>query len=374
MPAATSRFGYIAGFDGIRAIAVIAVFLFHTGHLSGGFLGVDLFFSLSGFLITTLLLIEFEATGAISIAGFWNRRLRRLAPALVLVVGASYLLVALRDGLDVARATQPDALCALAYVSNWCSLSASTGVLTPYIHLWSLAVEAQFYLVWPLVAVALTRVLGGDRTRLSRRLLIAGAVGVVASVVLTAVLYQGPDSLSRVYFGTDTHAAGILLGCVLACAAHRWGRIPAGVPAQALHAAAWLALAGIVGCWLVLVRDQPAFYRSGQYLGFSVLAVVVIAHLAQGEGSLLGRALAVWPLRQLGVISYGVYVWHWLVVYLTPSDRLALSEWWRALFQAAVTIALATVSYYVIEDPIRRRRRPFTRAPHAAPATAGTAP
>ncbi|HEY5110274.1 MAG TPA: acyltransferase, partial [Acidimicrobiales bacterium] len=214
----------VLGLDGLRAVAVLLVLGFHfgLGWLGGGFFGVDVFYVLSGYLITGLLLAEFERRERIGLAAFWLRRARRLLPALLLVLVAVTLLVRFAEPSGAVPGYRGSALSALFYVSNWWQIASSgnyfvaTGATSPLTHTWSLAVEEQFYLVWPLVVLAVLHVAGSFR-RGVRVLLAVAAVGVVASVVEMGVLFRPGANPTRIYFGTDTHAQSVLIGAALAC-------------------------------------------------------------------------------------------------------------------------------------------------------------
>ena len=222
-PSATGG-GRVLGLDGLRAVAVALVLGFHfgVGWLGGGFFGVDVFYVLSGFLITGLLLAEYERRERIGLGAFWLRRARRLLPALLLVLVAVTLMVRFAEPAGAYPGYRGAAMSALFYVSNWWQIATSgnyfvsTGAVSPLTHTWSLAVEEQFYLVWPLVVLAVLHVAGPFR-RGVRVLLGVAAVGAVASAVEMAALYHPGANTTRIYFGTDTHAQSVLVGAVLAC-------------------------------------------------------------------------------------------------------------------------------------------------------------
>ena len=215
----------ILGLDGLRAVAVALVLGFHfgLGWLGGGFFGVDVFYVLSGYLSTGLLLAEYERRDRIALVAFWLRRARRLLPALLLVLVAVTVMVRFAEPAGAYPGYRGGALSALFYVSNWWQVAASgnyfaaSGAVSPLAHTWSLAVEEQFYLVWPLAALAVLH-LAGTFTRGVRMLLVVSAVGVAASVVEMALLFHPGANTTRVYFGTDTHAQSVLVGAALACA------------------------------------------------------------------------------------------------------------------------------------------------------------
>ena len=366
----TPRLPHLRGLDGVRALAVVAVLLYHlrVPWASGGFLGVDVFFVLSGYLMTTLVLDEVAATGAFRTRRFLARRVRRLVPALavVLVAVAGAGLVA-RDTLTTLRG---DLLAAATYTSNWWQVVADrsyfelTGRPPLLQHLWTLAVEAQFYLVVPLAAVLALR---AGRARVGQ---VAAGLAVASTVAMGVMAArQGmpvPHDATRAYVGTDTHAMGLLLGVAAATVWRPWHtwrragswltergdpvrRFEAGI-ADAVGAA---ALVGVVACVVLVDEFSAGLYRGG-FLAFSALAVVLVGAAADPAG-LLGRALSRQPLRWLGERSYGIYLWHWPVLMLTrPDQDLTLPGWASPVVRVGVTLLLAEASYRWVETPVRR--------------------
>jgi peptidoglycan/LPS O-acetylase OafA/YrhL/CubicO group peptidase (beta-lactamase class C family) len=350
---ATGALHYIPGLDGLRALAVLAVLLYHADlPVYGGFLGVESFFVISGFLITALLLADWDAHGRVRLGHFWWRRARRLLPALfALLAGVALLTAALLPG-ELAR-LGGEILAALAYVTNWHLIAGGQpyfdAVERPSLlrHLWSLAVEEQFYLAWPLLFAGGMRLLG------SRRLGALALLGALVSAALMAAL--GADEPSRVYYGTDTRAGGLLLGVALAFV---WapGRAPAlarpGAGA-ALDAAGFVALAGLLWAYVALDDGHPLLYRGGVAL-VAVATAVVVAAATHPAARLLPRLLELPALRWVGVRSYSLYLWHWPIFMVTrpgldvPADGPALQA---ARFAAA--FALAALSYRWIELPVR---------------------
>jgi peptidoglycan/LPS O-acetylase OafA/YrhL len=354
----------LPGLDGLRAIAVIGVLLYHAGvgFAPGGFLGVDLFFVISGFLITSLLLSEARVAGRLSLRRFYLRRARRLLPALVVMLAVVAVFMAIFAAADLGQA-RGDIAAALGYVSNWWyvlhhrSYFIAAGRPSPFQHLWSLAVEEQFYLIWPAVLVAL--VATRARLRWVTGVALAGALGSALWMRVLAVRGNVPfdtDS-SRLYFGTDTHASALLLGAaaaaVMAGLATRLNRgIPVGVRAawDIVGVAALLAL-----CWSMHAFDyyRPGLYRGG-FLAFAAVGVVVVV-TASAPGGWLGRALDVQPMRWIGERSYGLYLWHWPVfVYTRPGLDWSLHGPAALAARLAIVALLTELSYRFVEVPLRR--------------------
>ena len=342
--------------DGLRGLAVAAVVAFHTGHLRGGWLGVDMFFVLSGFLITGLLLKERTTEGTISLPAFWRRRALRLLPALafVLVAVAVYARwYALPRELHQLRV---DVVSTLTYSANWVSVAGHRGywaqyaLPSPLAHTWSLAIEEQFYLLWPLVVVA---VLGrrSARPRVGALAIVCAAGALVSAVVAIALAFGGADP-SRLYAGTDTRASALLLGAFAAVVAARHGPIRSKVARRAWQTGAIGGAALIAVAMVELDGRRDLVYRGGLVL-CSVAAASIVWSVAQPEAGLLGRALSWRPLRALGAISYGVYLWHWPVIVFLRPPRCHITGWPLTILQVVCTLAFATFSYVVIERPLR---------------------
>jgi peptidoglycan/LPS O-acetylase OafA/YrhL len=345
------------GLDGVRALAVLAVIGFHEGasELSGGFLGVDIFFVLSGFLITDLLVARYHRDGRLDLKGFWTGRARRLLPALavmllVITAAATVIEPGQRGSLRLAL------LAAATYTSNWfqilhhVSYFAASGQLgaPPLDHLWSLAIEEQFYLVWPVIVWLVLVRLTARRARVAFALL-----GAAVSALVMALRYTPGGDPSPVYYGTDTHASALLIGAALALALPL--RTLAAIPADRTRR---LDIAGVGG--LVILAwaaghfsgSDPAVYPVGLILAALGAAALVAA--AAGNGVI--AAITSWPpLRWVGARSYGIYLWHWPVIALGTvlADRDASSPglW---LVETSVTIALASASWRFIETPVMR--------------------
>ena len=344
-----------AGLDGLRAIAVGLVVLFHLQlpGLGAGFLGVDVFFVISGFLITTLLLIEHERTGRISLSAFWARRARRLLPALALVM-LTVAVVTLLTATDSQKVSlRGDLLATIFYVGNWHFIGtstyfASTGGESPLLHTWSLAIEEQFYLFWPLLVIGTALVL--VRTR--RAIIVLSAVGIAISVYLLARLWS-PDMVDRAYMGTDARIFEPLIGALAAAVltwtiARRW--VQRFGPVLALVGAA-----GLVFC-VAVIRPEDSFYFHGGAELVSLATLAIVVAIWHERGGVVGRALSWRPLVLLGVISYGVYLWHWPVALWTGVRTPEVSHLdARRVLAVALTLAAAAASYLLLERPVRER-------------------
>src|SRR5829696_3025076 len=374
------RLPYSPGLDGLRALAVIAVLLYHAdlAWIPGGFLGVEVFFVISGYLITALLLAEWRQKGRVNLKKFWLRRARRLLPALyvLLVVTLTFAVVFLPGEVAGLRG---DVLAALGYVTNWFlifgqeSYFESVGRPSVLQHLWSLAVEEQFYLIWPIL-LALGLGIGATRLR-RRRVLTLALVGALASAVAMAILYAPGVDPTRIYYGTDTRATGLLCGAALAlfwspgdkyrpseARHHRlarpgWGRFRRrwGWTSPLVFDVVGIAALGVLA-WFCLHLGEfaPFLYRGGFALVAlaTVAAIMAVVYPFTHIGPIiLGSA----PLRWLGVRSYGVYLWHWPVYMVTRPDLdVSFGGLPLLALRLAVTIVLADLSYRFVETPIRR--------------------
>nr|WP_296067489.1 acyltransferase family protein [uncultured Actinoplanes sp.] len=369
-------FPYRPALDGVRGLAVAAVLMFHGGvaALSGGFLGVDAFFVLSGFLITSLLLAEYRDSGRINLPAFWGRRARRLLPALVMMLGAVVLVSRWLLPPEELRALRGDALAAIVYVANWRMMNrgsgyfAETAAPSPLQHTWSLGIEEQFYLLWPLLVVTL---LMAARRCGRGTLLTVCIVGAAGSALAAAWLFH-PADVDRDYYGTDTRAVALLTGAAVAVALAR-READGGAPRVPRSVLGALAFAGAgVTAWLWVGADggDPWMYRGGFVLAALAVAAV-IAHAVVSPRSPTARLLAVAPLVWLGRISYGVYLWHWPLFTWLNAERTGLTGPGLLAARWAATLAVAAASYVLVETPLRRAR--WIRHPARTPAVAGCA-
>ena len=359
---------HVRDLDGLRTLAVGAVMMYHFGlPLYGGFIGVDAFFVLSGFLITGLLLRDIDQYGTIQLSRFWVRRMRRLIPAAVLVVVTvtCYLVI----GAPLYRSlTLWDSISAtLAYVANWhfiasSSYFASTGDQDPLLHMWSLAVEEQFYLVWPLVMLALSRIRSTTVRRRTSQVLIVGII--VASATTFALLWRS-GLIDRAYMGTDTRAFQLAIGALVAVSA---GWLRATLASRSMRNLT--VTAGLVGLAVAAVTvgnsaGATAWYGLGGGLAVGVFAAAAVAGCSVGL-TWFSPILGSRPMVYCGQLSYGMYLWHWPLVVLLGDALTIGAGHIAALVKAALltiaTIAAASVSYHFVEVPLRYRG-PLVRWP-----------
>ncbi|MFG2556249.1 acyltransferase family protein [Streptomyces sp. NPDC048581] len=357
---APARPAYLHGLDGVRAMAVVLVVVYHVhpSWLPGGFLGVDVFFVLSGYLITDLLCAERHRTGRIALAQFWVRRARRLLPALVTLLVTVTAVAALwrPERID---ASGRDVMSALTFTNNWWQIStdasyfASFGPPPLFQHLWTLGVEEQFYLAWPLVILTLLWMTGGRaRSRFRVTVVLAGAI---ASLTAMALLHRPGEDASRVYFGTDTHAFGLLLGAALALAVpsarawkHRWARWLCG----AAGVLGWAALGLLAGG----VHSDSAYLYPWGFAAAACAAGAVVLAATRADSAFATLLGASW-LRWIGQRSYGIYLWHLPLIALDlPDGHTAAQAPRTALAAGLLSLPVAAASYRWVEEPLRRRR------------------
>jgi peptidoglycan/LPS O-acetylase OafA/YrhL len=381
--------------DGLRGLAILAVLLYH-GALSvgeGGYFGVEAFFVLSGFLITSLLLAEWTTSRTIRLGRFWARRARRLLPALFCVVAAVAIQQAIVGPNGAIPDFRMDGISTIFYFANWHQIATGTGYFattalpSPLQHTWSLAIEEQFYLVWPLLLLGVLTLANRRGHRRSRGLyertspaeaaprltplLVLTLVGAVASAVEMGVLYRLGTPLERIwiYFGTDTRSQGLLSGASLAVvlailrARRRHGAGEATPPRRRLRWAA-LQVGGLAGlaCLLAAVLFAPngvgRLYEGG-FLGVDAAVVLLIASfVARGGWSVTRSVFSAFPLRATGVISYGLYLWHYPLFVWLDDANTGLAGWRLFGLRVGASFAAAVLSYFLVEQPIRQRRLP----------------
>lgn len=355
-PPAGAPLAHIPALDGLRGVAVLGVLLFHADYLTGGFLGVDLFFALSGFLITRLLVREADRTSTIDLVGFWGRRFRRLLPAALVFLAVVMLWARWFGSADQWATTLNDGPWAQFYLANWNQILSDRSYWDSFAepplftHLWSLAIEEQFYVVWPLVAALVWRM-----TRRGHDVLLAVCLGGAAlSFVAMLVLFDGGDP-TRVYMGTDTRASSILIGAAL-------GTRPAmRLVSRAVEARPHIvdllmvvAMASIAVMWFTIDGASSEMLFRGGLLAHSTLAAIVVAFAAVRLGWVtwvLGTA----PLQWLGRLSYSLYLWHWPIYAVVNTRSTGLDGLGLLAVRLALSIAAAMASYHLVEVPLRHR-------------------
>lgn len=349
--------GHIPGLDGLRALAIVAVLVYHLrpSALPGGFLGVDVFFVLSGFLITTLLLREIRARGRIHLPRFWLRRARRLLPALLGVVVLAVPLAALAGG-DLLVGIRRQVAGALTFTTNWVEIGAGSSYFTRtspqlFVNFWSLAIEEQFYLVWPLVLVMLLAFTRTARQRIG----VAAAIALTSAVAMAVLVTPGEDA-TRVYYGTDTHLFGLMLGVALAFA---WshGLLKGRLWRRWRTLAGWAALAALAWLMTALHHDATVTFRGGILLACA-LTTVLIASMLPGRNPTTA-VFGLRPLEWIGARSYGIYLWHWpilliLTEILGPSAYDSVTSWTIRGLTLVTTLVVAEASFRWLETPVRR--------------------
>ena len=351
---------YIPALDGLRAFAVIAVILYHLDAtiLPCGLLGVTVFFVLSGYLITGLLFKEWRETKAINLPQFWLRRVRRLVPAIIfLIVGVAALTTFLAP--DLLTKLRNDIVAALLFFTNWwyifqdVSYFEAMGAPSPVTHFWSLAIEEQFYIIWPPILLLLFSH-HVKRRNIQRSILVVCAI----SVLLMAVLYNPTGDPSRVYYGTDTRAFSLLIGAWLAFEFPQerimgYGR--RGLDDHGRQVSGIAAIFALIGMivMMMLINGYSSFLYYGGILLLSLLTAVLIVALVN-PASIVARIFALRPFVWIGQRSYGIYLWHYpLLLLMNPRNYTGETPWYIYLVQIAVVFAVAAFSYRFIENPIR---------------------
>ena len=361
----TSPRGRRPALDGIRGLSVLAVMIYHANAtwLSGGFLSVNVFFVLSGYLITGLLLKEISARGTIDLARFYVNRARRLFPALLLAIVAISMLGAIYLRGGAAQHLRGDGLATLFYVANWRfvalgeSYFAASGDPSPFRHMWTLAIEEQFYLIFPLLLLGIIRLARGRRRHVVRWLgvLIAASLLWQGWLYLTAIAHQPVPDPSRIYYGTDARANELLLGSALAVAMTYWNTRNLGAHPRRWTIVGAVAAAGMVALFSIPNETTAWIFLGGGFV-FSALVGVLIVSVEVAPTSAVGRVFGWRPLAYIGEISYGLYLWHWPLFVLLSPERTGLSTWPLLALRLGLTLVIAVLSYHLVEQPIRQRR------------------
>ena len=352
------RLAHQPSLDGLRGAAVAGVVAFHLGYLNGGFLGVDLFFTLSGYLITRLLLVERDGSGTTDLANFWKRRAWRLLPALFLVLATVAVYAWIDARPDELVGIRKSGLASLLYVTNWFFLATGDGYWnlftapTPFDHLWSLAIEEQFYVVWPLLFVPLAKQSG------SRTLAWFSAVAAVLTAIWMAV-----GDPANAYLNTITRSSSILLGALLGIALHHdWARVRRYLsgPIGGLTSAASLAF--VAWSWLATDGSDDARFFHGGFFIHAVSVSVLIGRITIADNGPEARVFSLGALRGLGIVSYGLYLWHWPVIVIANVERTGTDGATLLVIRLALMALLTTASYLLVEKPARHN---WSRVRHA---------
>lgn len=349
---------YITGLDGIRAIAVIMVLAYHLklALFKSGFLGVTVFFVLSGYLITGILISEVEEEGTIDLKNFWLRRIRRLVPAVMSMAVVIIFVSAVVNRIIFTKGCK-DFLASVLGFNNWwqifnkVSYFEAAGVPSPFTHCWSLAIETQFYLIYPLILLGIYKLVKSrEEGRAKRGLLFAGVTLLLAliSVILMIVLFDPQQDASRVYYGTDTRAFSLLFGALLAIL-WEYQMVPRRLSASVNMVLGSVSFAVLLVMTIAINGSSNFWYRGGQFVG-TILTVLVI-YTVSGRKTWLSRFLSNPVLKWIGDRSYSIYLWHYPIILLISKGIKA--SWWITLIEIVLSVVLAELSYRFIETPIR---------------------
>lgn len=349
---------YITGLDGIRAIAVIMVLAYHLklALFKSGFLGVTVFFVLSGYLITGILISEVEEEGTIDLKNFWLRRIRRLVPAVMSMAVVIIFVSAVVNRVIFTKGCK-DFLASVLGFNNWwqifnkVSYFEAAGVPSPFTHCWSLAIETQFYLIYPLILLGIYKLAKSrGEGQAKRGLLFAGVTLLLAliSVILMIVLFDPQQDASRVYYGTDTRAFSLLFGALLAIL-WEYRMVPRKLSASVNMVLGSLSFAVLLVMTIAINGSSNFWYRGGQFIG-TILTVLVI-YTVSGRKTWLIRFLSNPVLKWIGDRSYSIYLWHYPIILLISKGIKA--SWWITLIEIVLSVVLAELSYRFIETPIR---------------------
>ena len=349
---------YITGLDGIRAIAVIMVLSYHLklSLFKSGFLGVTVFFVLSGYLITGILISEVEEEGTIDLKNFWLRRIRRLVPAVMSMAVVIIFVSAVVNRVIFTKGCK-DFLASVLGFNNWwqifnkVSYFEAAGVPSPFTHCWSLAIETQFYLIYPLILLGIYKLAKSrGEGRVKRGLLFAGVTLLLAliSVILMIVLFDPQKDASRVYYGTDTRAFSLLFGALLAIM-WEYRMVPRRLSASVNMVLGSVSFAALLVMTIAINGSSNFWYRGGQFVG--TILTVLMVYAVSGRKTWLSRFLSNPVLKWIGDRSYSIYLWHYPIILLISKGIKA--SWWITLIEIVLSVVLAELSYRFIETPIR---------------------
>lgn len=349
---------YITELDGIRAIAVIMVLAYHLklALFKSGFLGVTVFFVLSGYLITGILISEVEEEGTIDLKNFWLRRIRRLVPAVMSMAVVIIFVSAVVNRIIFTKGCK-DFLASVLGFNNWwqifnkVSYFEAAGVPSPFTHCWSLAIETQFYLIYPLILLGIYKLVKSrGEGRANRGLLFAGVTLLLAliSVILMIVLFDPQQDASRVYYGTDTRAFSLLFGALLAIL-WEYRMVPRRLSASVNMVLGSVSFAVLLVMTIAINGSSNFWYRGGQFFG--TILTVLMVYAVSGRKTWLSRFLSNPVLKWMGDRSYSIYLWHYPIILLISKGIKA--SWWITLIEIVLSVVLAELSYRFIETPIR---------------------
>lgn len=349
---------YITGLDGIRAIAVIMVLAYHLklALFKSGFLGVTVFFVLSGYLITGILISEVEEEGTIDLKNFWLRRIRRLVPAVMSMAVVIIFVSAVVNRIIFTKGCK-DFLASVLGFNNWwqifnkVSYFEAAGVPSPFTHCWSLAIETQFYLIYPLFLLGIYKLAKSrGEGRAKRGLLFAGVTLLLAliSVILMIALFNPQQDASRVYYGTDTRAFSLLFGALLAIL-WEYRMVPRRLSASVNMVLGSVSFAVLLVMTIAINGSSNFWYRGGQFFG--TILTVLMVYAVSGRKTWLSRFLSNPVLKWIGDRSYSIYLWHYPIILLISKGIKA--SWWITLIEIVLSVVLAELSYRFIETPIR---------------------
>ena len=349
---------YITGLDGIRAIAVIMVLAYHLklALFKSGFLGVTVFFVLSGYLITGILISEVEEEGTIDLKNFWLRRIRRLVPAVMSMAVVIIFVSAVVNRIIFTKGCK-DFLASVLGFNNWwqifnkVSYFEAAGVPSPFTHCWSLAIETQFYLIYPLILLGIYKLVKSrGEGRAKRGLLFAGVTLLLAliSVILMIVLFDPQQDASRVYYGTDTRAFSLLFGALLAIL-WEYRMVPRRLSASVNMVLGSVSFAVLLVMTIAINGSSNFWYRGGQFFG--TILTVLMVYAVSGRKTWLSRFLSNPVLKWMGDRSYSIYLWHYPIILLISKGIKA--SWWITLIEIVLSVVLSELSYRFIETPIR---------------------
>ncbi len=353
-----TQLSYMPALDGIRAVSILGIMFNHGGFgwAGGGVISVNVFFVLSGFLITLLLMKEWTRSGTIRLRAFWARRARRLLPALFVLLGAIGFYAVFFAPSGTGSSLRGDGFSTLFYFSNWHqilsgqSYFAQVSAPSPLLHTWTLAIEEQFYLVWPIAVILVLKV-----SKSPRVLLAVAVAGVLASATAMALLFHLHPLAdpSRLYYGTDTRAQDILTGAALGILLYGRPKVTSGRAKVGFSCLAVAAAAVFIVEWIGINRSTDITYKGG-FLVANLMVALVICGVTMAPDGLPARVLSIGPLTFVGKISYGLYLWHWPVFLVLNQSRTGLEGYTLFALRFLVTMVIAVTSWYVVETPVRQ--------------------